>query len=151
MAHEIGSVEVGKLADLCLWRFSHFGSRPEIVIKGGHIALAQMGDPNASIPSPQPVRARPMFASLGAAASSCSVAFVSAASIAAGMPAAYGLAKRCVAVRGCRSVGKKDMVWNDATPDVRVDPETYAVTADGALLACAPAEKLPLAQLYSLF
>lgn len=134
-----------------LWSPARFGARPELVIKGGHIALAQMGDPNASIPSPQPVRARPMFAALGAAAARCSVAFVSQAALDAGAPAAYGLVKRCVAVRGCRAVGKKDMVLNDATPDVRVDPETYRVTADGELLTCEPARVLPLAQLYNLF
>ena len=151
MAHLIGSVEVGKLADLVLWKPALFGSKPELIIKGGHIAWAQMGDPNASIPSPEPVRARPMFAALGAAAPACSIAFVSAAARHAGVQGAYGLRKRVEPVRGCRSVGKKDMKFNDALPVITVDPETYAVTADGIRLTCAPAKKLPLAQLYQLF
>lgn len=151
MSHLVGSIEVGKLADLVLWKPAFFGSKPELVIKGGHIAMAQMGDPNASIPSPEPVRARPMFGALGGALATTCVAFVSRAAHEAGVGASYGLRKRTVAVRGCASVGKKDMKFNDATPDVAVDPESYAVTADGVLLTCEPADVLPLAQLYQLF
>ena len=151
MSHLIGSVEVGKLADLVLWKPAFFGSKPEMVIKGGHIVLAQMGDPNASIPSPEPVIARYMFGAMGDAVGTCSVAFVSQAAATANVKQAYGLHKRVEAVRACRSVGKKDMRFNDATPVMAVDPESYAVTADGVLLTCAPAEQLPLAQLYQLF
>lgn len=151
MSHMVGSVEVGKLADLVLWRPAFFGSKPEMVIKGGHIAWAQMGDPNASIPSPEPVIMRPMFAAFGAAASSVGIAFVSQASIDANIRAEFGLKKRTEAVRGCRGLTKKDMRLNDALPVVTVDPETYTVTADGEVLTCEPATSLPLAQLYQLF
>ena len=151
MSHVIGSVEPGKLADLVLWRPAFFGAKPELVLKGGFIAWSQMGDPNASIPTPQPVLMRPMFASFGRAIGSTSVAFVSAASVAAGTVNAYGLTKRIEPVRGCRTLGKKDMRLNDATPQITVDPETYKVTADGEHLTCPPAQTLALAQRYFLF
>ncbi len=151
MSHEIGSVAVGKWADLVLWRPAFFGVRPEIVIKGGFIAWAQMGDPNASIPTPQPLRMRPMFGALGRAAGSASIAFVSRRAAAEGGLGELGLAKRTSAVQRCRGIGKRDMVHNDALPSISVDPETYEVRADGQLLRCAPASVLALAQLYHLF
>jgi urease subunit alpha len=151
LSHEVGSVEPGKLADLVLWRPAFFGAKPELVLKGGLIAWAQMGDANASIPTPQPVVARPMFGALGRAVGATSVAFVSRASLEDGAVQAYGLAKRLVAVRGCRGLGKKDMRLNDALPRMEVDPETYEVRADGVLLRCEPAARLPLAQRYFLF
>src|SRR4051794_19509405 len=151
MSHLIGSVEVGKLADLVLWRPAFFGAKPELVVKGGFIAWSQMGDPNASIPTPQPVMMRPMFGAFGRAVGSTGVAFVSAASLAAGTVQGYGLTKRVDAVRGCRNIGKRDMRLNDATPRMEVDPETYRVTADGQHLTCPPATVLPLAQRYFLF
>ncbi len=149
MAHEIGSIEIGKLADLVLWKPALFGSRPEMILKGGVIVQAQMGDPNASIPTPQPSFSRPMFGAYGKATGPCSVAFVSAASVET--VAGYGLSKRVLPVRGCRSVGKKDMALNDYLPNIEVDPETYRVTVDGVHLTCEPAQTLPLAQLYNLF
>jgi urease subunit alpha len=151
IAHEVGSVEVGKLADLVLWKPAFFGVRPELVIKGGLIAWAQMGDPNASIPTPQPLVMRPMFAAFGRATGATSLAFVSQASLDAQVAPAYGLTKRLVAVRGCRTVAKRDMKLNDALPVMTVDPETYVVTADGVELRSAPARVLPLAQRYCLF
>jgi len=151
MSHEIGSVEVGKLADLVLWRPEHFGLRPELVIKGGFIAWAQMGDPNASIPTPQPLRARPMFGALGRAVGATSLAFVSRRAIEEGSVLALGLRKRLSSVRRCRALGKKDMRLNDATPAMEVDPETYEVRADGVLLRSDPARVLSLAQRYALF
>jgi len=151
MAHCIGSLEVGKLADLVLWKPAFFGVKPEMVIKGGFIAWSQMGDPNASIPTPQPVIMRPMFGAFGAAAGRSSIAFVSRLCRDQGVAASYGLTKHIEAVQGCRQLGKKDMKWNDATPRITVDPETYEVTADGQPLVCAPAKILPLAQRYSLF
>jgi urease subunit alpha len=151
MGHVIGSVETGKLADLVLWKPALFGAKPELVLKGGVIAWAQMGDPNASIPTPQPVIMRPMFGSFGRATGGCSLAFVSQAALANGVAAGYGLGKRLEAVRGCRGIGKKDMKLNDATPRITVDPETYRVTADGEHLTCAPASRLPLTQRYFLF
>jgi len=151
MSHVIGSVEVGKLADLTLWNPAFFGVKPEMVIKGGIIAWSQMGDPNASIPTPQPVFMRPMFGGYGRAASPISFAFVSEAAVAEGTVAGYGLSKMIEPVQNCRNIGKKDMKRNDATPEIEVDPETYEVTADGQHLTCEPAEKLPLAQRYSLF
>ena len=151
MAHLIGSVEVGKLADLVLWRPALFGAKPEIVIKGGIIASSQMGDPNASIPTPQPVAMRPMFGAFGRASGAIAIAFVSQISKDQGVAAAYGLQKRIEPVRGCRAIGKKDMKFNDATPKITVDPETYRVTADGEHLTCEPAKKLALAQRYFLF
>jgi urease subunit alpha len=151
MAHLIGSVEVGKLADLVLWKPAFFGAKPELVIKGGFIAWAQMGDPNASIPTPQPVYMRPMFAAFGNAMGPTSIAFVSRLCAEHGVASGYGLAKRIEAVKGCRTLGKKDMKWNDTMPKITVDPETYEVRADGELLTCEPAKVLPLAQRYSLF
>jgi urease subunit alpha len=151
MAHEIGSIAVGKWADLVLWRPAFFGVRPEIVIKGGFIAWAQMGDANASIPTPQPLRMQRMFGSYGGAVGSTSIAFVSQRAALEGGLAELGLAKHLEPVRRCRGIGKRDMVQNDALPKITVDPETYEVRADGQLLRCGPASKLPLTQLYSLF
>ena len=147
----VGSVEVGKLADLVLWKPAFFGARPEMVLKGGMIAWAQMGDPNASIPTPQPMYMRPMFGSLGLATGPLCCAFVSAASLNTGAVASYGLTKMPRAVKGCRSIGKRDMKLNDALPVMHVDPETYEVTADGQALVCAPLAALSLAQRYFLF
>jgi urease subunit alpha len=149
IAREVGSIEVGKLADLVLWKPAFFGVKPELVIKGGLIAGAMMGDGNASIPTPQPVIARPMFGGFGGARHACSVHFVSQAGVQSG--ALAGLKRRLVAVGGCRTIGKRDMVLNDALPNIRVDPETYEVRADGQLLTSEPADVLPLAQRYFLF
>lgn len=151
MSHLIGSVETGKLADLVLWKPAFFGAKPEMVIKGGMIAWSQMGDPNASIPTPQPVVMRPMFGSFGRAVGSTGVAFVSTACKEAGVADQYGLTKRIEPVRNCRKIGKKNMRWNDSLPKITVDPETYEVRADGELLRCDPATVLPLAQRYYLF
>jgi len=151
IAHEVGSVEAGKLADLVLWKPAFFGAKPELIIKGGFIAWAQMGDPNASIPTPQPLLMRPMFGAFGRATGATSLAFVSRRAEQAGVAERYGLTKRAVAVRGCRSIGKRDMKLNDALPRITVDPETYVVTADGEALRSAPASVLPLAQRYFLF
>jgi len=151
MSRLIGSIEPGKLADLVLWKPALFGAKPEMVIKGGVIAWSQMGDPNASIPTPQPVFMRPMFGSFGQATGPCSIAFVSQACKSKGIAKSYGLRKRIEAVRGCRRIGKKDLKWNDAMPKITVDPETYEVRADGELLTCQPARVLPLAQRYFLF
>lgn len=151
VSHEIGSVEVGKLADLVLWKPQFFGAKPDIVIKGGFIAWAQMGDPNASIPTPQPVMMRPMFGAFGRASGSTSLAFVSQVSIDKGVVQKYGLTKTLTAVRGCRGLSKKDLKLNDALPKITVDPETYTVIADGNVLRCEPAVTLPLAQRYFLF
>ncbi|HVT87661.1 MAG TPA: urease subunit alpha [Tepidisphaeraceae bacterium] len=149
--HIIGSVEVGKLADLVLWKPAFFGIKPELVIKGGAIAWSQMGDPNASIPTPQPVYMRPMFASHGRATGPVSLALVSGTSLKTGSVQSYGLKKQLTPVRGCRQLTKHDMVLNNATPVIEVDPETYQVKADGVLLTSTPASRLPLAQRYSLF
>ncbi len=149
VGHVVGSVEVGKLADLVLWRPAMFGAKPEMVLKGGFIAWAQMGDANASIPTPQPVRMRPMFGALGAAVGATSLAFISAAS--QERLAGYGLRKGLSVVRDCRSIGKSAMKLNAAIPRITVDAETYTVTADGIELRCQPADKLPLAQRYHLF
>jgi urease subunit alpha len=151
MSHEIGSVETGKLADLVLWRPAFFGVKPEIVIKGGLIAWAQMGDANASIPTPQPLIMRPMFGAMGRATGATSIAFVSQRAAEEGTVAALGLHKRIVAVTRCRGLGKRDMRLNDALPKITVDPETYQVHADGELLRGDPAVRLPLAQRYCLF
>src|SRR5262244_566922 len=148
-AHETGSVEVGKLADLVLWKPGFFGLKPEMVIKGGFIAWAQMGDANASIPTPQPLLMRPMFGARAPGA--ISLALVSQRSIAEGTVAKLGLKKRLSAVRGCRGLGKRHMKLNDALPRLEVDPESYEVRADGVLLRCEPARTLPLTQRYSLF
>ncbi|AFY67172.1 urease subunit alpha [Geitlerinema sp. PCC 7407] len=151
IAHEVGSVEVGKLADLCLWKPAFFGVKPELVIKGGAIAWAQMGDPNASIPTPQPVHMRPMFASFGGSIASTSLTFVSQAALQADLPSRLGLRKQAVAVRNIRQLTKGDMKLNDYQPQIQVDPETYEVHADGQLLTCEPATVLPMAQRYFLF
>src|SRR5712671_4733622 len=151
IAHEVGSIETGKLADLVLWKPAFFGVKPELVLKGGFIAWAQMGDPNASIPTPQPVLMRPMFGAYGRATGATSLAFVSQRSIDTGTVERYGLAKRPVGVRGCRTVSKRDMKLNDALPRIQVDAETYIVTADGEELRARPADVLPLAQRYFLF
>jgi urease subunit alpha len=151
MATEIGSIESGKLADLVLWKPAFFGVKPEMIVKGGFIAWSVMGDANASIPTPQPVLYRPMFGSFGGATAATSVTFLSQAALSAGLPQKIGLRKRAVAVRNCRRIGKKDMVHNDATPKIDVDPETYEVCVDGELITCDPATVLPLAQRYFLF
>jgi urease subunit alpha len=151
IAHEVGSVEVGKLADLVLWKPAFFGVKPELVIKGGFIAWAQMGDPNASIPTPQPQLMRPMFGAYGLATGTTGLAFVSELSLQEGDLDRYGLTKRLAAVRGCRSVGKRDMKLNDSLPSISVNPETYVVTADGEELRAEAADVLPLAQRYFLF
>jgi urease subunit alpha len=151
IGHEVGSIEAGKLADLVVWKPAFFGVKPEMVVKGGFISWAAMGDPNASIPTPQPVTYRPMFGAFGRALGSSCVTFVSKAAEALGVPAKLGLGRRIVSVRGCRGLTKKDMVQNDALPRVDVDPETYEVRADGQLLTCEPARVLPLAQRYFLF
>ncbi len=150
IAHEVGSIEPGKLADLVLWRPAFFGVKPSLILKGGMIAAAAMGDPNASIPTPQPVHYRPMFGSFGKALKT-SVTFVSQAALSNPAVAALGLQKPLVAVKSCRTVTKADMVLNDATPTIEVDPETYVVLADGKHLTCEPAEVLPMAQRYFLF
>ncbi|NMG50165.1 urease subunit alpha [Azoarcus communis] len=150
IAHEVGSIEEGKLADLVLWRPAFFGVKPSLILKGGMIAAAAMGDPNASIPTPQPVHYRPMFGSFGKALKT-SVTFVSQAALANPAIAALGLQKPLVAVKGCRNVKKTDMVHNGAMPVIDVDPETYIVRADGELLTCEPATELPMAQRYFLF
>ncbi len=150
LSGHIGSVETGKMADLVLWKPAFFGIRPELVIKGGVIGWAQMGDANASIPTPQPVYARPMFGARGKAIGPTSLAFVSQVSQDR-VDAEYGLSKAVVAVENCRSIDKSDMRLNDLTPDIDIDPETYMVVVDGERITCAPADKLPLAQLYHLF
>ena len=151
ISHAVGSVEVGKWADLVLWRPAFFGVKPSMIIKGGTIAMALMGDPNASIPTPQPVHYRPMFGGFGAAMAAGSITFVSQAALAAGIGERLGLAKQLVAVKGIRTLSKKDMVLNDYVPKMAVDAETYEVRADGVLLTCEPATSLPMAQRYFLF
>jgi urease subunit alpha len=149
VSHEVGSIEVGKLADIVLWKPAFFGAKTAMIIKGGMIAAAPMGDPNASIPTPQPVHYRPMFGALNPAATA--VHFVSQAGLAAGMGGKLGLHKRLVAVRNTRAISKKDLIHNDHLPDIQVDSQTYEVRADGELLRCEPATTLPLAQRYFLF
>lgn len=151
IGHEVGSVEVGKLADLVLWKPAFFGAKPALIIKGGMIAAAPMGDPNASIPTPQPVHYRAMFGAFGKALVDTSVHFVSQAALAAGVDQALGLERPLVAVRNTRTVRKQDMLLNDAQPSIDVNPQTYEVRADGVLLTCEPAKVLPLAQRYFLF
>ncbi|HTG59501.1 MAG TPA: urease subunit alpha [Terriglobia bacterium] len=151
IAHEIGSVETGKFADLVVWHPAFFGVKPELVIKGGLIAWSAMGDPNASIPTPQPVLYRPMFAAFGEALHSTSLLFVSKAANEASVPAQLGLKKRVAVAHRCRGLSKQDMINNDALPHIEVDPETYEVRADGELLTCEPARVLPMAQRYFLF
>ncbi len=150
IAHVVGSVEPGKMADLVLWKPAFFGVKPSLIIKGGMIAAAAMGDPNASIPTPQPVHYRPMFGAFGKALTT-SVTFVSKAALKNPAVAKLKLSKPLIAVKDTRKVGKKDMKWNDLTPKMDVDPETYAVRADGELLVCEPAKVLPMAQRYFLF
>ncbi|KAI0649303.1 urease [Trametes meyenii] len=151
ISHLVGHVAIGTLADLVLWKPENFGAKPEMVLKSGVIAWAQMGDANASIPTVQPFIGRPMWGSHPGSAALNSVSFVSEVSIASGVIASYGLKKRFEAVRNCRSVTKKDMKWNDATPKMKVDPENYEVHADGVLADIEPAEKLPLARYYNIF
>ena len=151
IAHEVGSVEVGKWADLVLWKPAFFGVKPSLILKGGMIASAAMGDANASIPTPQPVHYRPMFGAAGGALGRTSLSFLSQSAAAAGVAEQYGLAKTTAVVRGTRTVTKADMIHNDWQPDISVDPETYQVVADGVVLTCEPAEVLPMAQRYFLF
>ncbi len=151
ISKHIGSIEEGKRADLCLWNPAFFGVKPEMVLMGGSIVCAQMGDPNASIPTPQPVYTRPMFGAFGRALEHSAVTFVSEAAQANGLRDTLGLAKQTLAVENTRKIGKKDLKLNTATPEVEVDPETYEVRADGELLTCQPAEVLPMAQRYFLF
>ncbi|NKW78176.1 urease subunit alpha [Rhodobacteraceae bacterium R_SAG7] len=151
IAHEIGSIEVGKRADLVLWNPAFFGVKPEMVLMGGTIACAQMGDPNASIPTPQPVYSRPMWGAYGRSVEHSAVTFVSEAAQAAGIGKTLGLAKQTLAVKGTRGIGKSALKLNTATPEIEVHPETYEVRANGELLTCQPAEELPLAQRYFLF
>jgi urease subunit alpha len=151
VSKHIGSVEKGKLADLVLWSPAFFGVKPDCIIKGGSIVAAPMGDPNASIPTPQPVHYRPMFGAFGKALTASSLVFVSKAALRGGLRNRLGVEKQFVAVERTRKIGKRDMVHNFATPEITVDPETYEVTADGELLTCAPADVLPMAQRYFLF
>ncbi|HRW04067.1 MAG TPA: urease subunit alpha [Caldilineaceae bacterium] len=151
VAHEVGSIEPGKLADLVIWQPAFFGVKPELIVKGGLIAWSVMGDANASIPTPQPVIYRPMFGSFGKATAPTSLSFMSQAAIDAGVPDQMGLQKRAVGVVNCRAIGKSAMVHNDAMPRIEVDPETYEVRADGEHLTCEPAAILPMAQRYFLF
>lgn len=151
IAHEVGSVEPGKLADLVLWNPAFFGVKPSLILKGGFIAAAPMGDPNASIPTPQPVHYRPMFGGFGRASAATSLVFLSAAAAEAGAASSLELRKPVGVVRNVRAIGKKDMIHNHALPVVEVDPQTYSVRADGLLLTCEPADRLPFAQRYFLF
>jgi len=151
IAGEVGSLAPGKLADIVLWNPAFFGVKPEMIIKGGMIIAAPMGDPNASIPTPQPVHYRPMFGALDNALAHTAVTFVSKAAAQAGIGERYALRKATVPVSGCRGLSKKDMVHNDALPVIEVDPQTYQVRADGELLVCEPATVLPMAQRYFLF
>ena len=151
VSHEVGSIEVGKWADLVLWRPAFFGVKPTLIIKGGAIAASLMGDANASIPTPQPVHYRPMFASYGGSRHATCLTFISQAAFEAGVPAALGLQKQIAVVKGCRDVQKKDLIHNGYLPEIEVDPQTYQVKADGVLLWCEPADVLPMAQRYFLF
>ena len=151
ISHEVGSIEVGKWADLVVWKPAFFGVKPALILKGGFIAMAAMGDPNASIPTPQPVHYRPMFGSYGGALARGSLTFVSQAGLAAGIGQKYGLQKTLSAVKGIRGVGKRHMIHNDYAPKMEVDAQTYAVRADGLLLTCEPAVSLPMTQRYFLF
>ena len=151
VSHEVGSIEVGKWADLVLWRPAFFGVKPTLILKGGAIASSLMGDPNASIPTPQPVHYRPMFASYGGSRHATCLTFISQAAADAGVPAALGLKKQIAVVKGCRDVQKTDLIHNGYLPEIEVDPQTYQVKADGVLLWCEPADVLPMAQRYFLF
>jgi urease subunit alpha len=151
LAEHIGSVEIGKLADLVIWSPAFFGVKPDMVLRGGMIAAALMGDPNASIPTPQPVHYRPMFGGYGRALGASAVTFLPSVAIEKDLPAQLGLQRMVLPARNIRSVGKAAMVHNNATPNVEVDPETYEVRADGVHLTCEPATVLPLAQRYFLY
>ena len=151
IAHEVGSIEIGKLADLVLWKPAFFGTKPSLIIKGGVIAAAPMGDPNASIPTPQPVHYRPMFGALGQARQATRMTFVSQAGFEAGIAARLGLKSLIGVVKNCRNLSKADMLLNSYQPRIDVDSQTYQVKADGELLLCEPAQDLPLAQKYFLF
>ena len=151
VSHIVGSVEVGKLADLVVWKPAFFGVKPSLIIKGGMIAAAAMGDPNASIPTPQPVHYRPMFGAFGSAMNDTCISFMSKAGIKAGVPQQLGLKRRTEAVKNTRTIGKAHMIHNSGTPHIEVDAQTYEVRADGVLLTCEPATELPMAQRYFLF
>lgn len=151
ISDHVGSLEVGKMADIVLWKPAFFGVKPEIIIKNGFISYARMGDPNASIPTPQPVIYRPMFGAQGGAVAQTAVLFVSQAAQEADIRSRYGLSKQTIAVKNCRHIGKKDLIHNNATPDISVDPERYEVRVDGKIIGCEPAHTLPLAQRYFLF
>ena len=151
IAHEVGSLEVGKWADIVVWKPAFFGVKPFTIIKGGSIAMAAMGDANASIPTPQPVHYRPMFGAYGGSLAKGSLTFVSQAGLAAGIKERYGLAKNLAAVKNIRNVRKKDLIHNGYAPKMEIDAQTYAVRADGQLLTCEPAKLLPMAQRYFLF
>lgn len=151
ISHEVGSVEEGKFADLVLWDPKFFGIKADRVLKGGMITYAQLGDPGASIPTPQPVYGRRMFASMGAANHATNITFMSKTAIQKGVPEKLGLKRRIAKVENCRNISKADMKWNDATPDIDIDPETYEVKVDGEVITCEPSEELPMAQRYFLF
>jgi urease subunit alpha len=151
ISHEVGSIEVGKFADLVLWRPAFFGVKPTLILKGGAIAASLMGDANASIPTPQPVHYRPMFGSYGGMLHATSLTFISQAAFDLGVPQRLGLKKQIAVVKGCRTVQKSDLIHNDYLPNIEVDPQNYQVKADGQLLWCEPAEVLPMAQRYFLF
>jgi urease subunit alpha len=151
IAHEVGSIEVGKWADLVIWKPAFFGVKPALILKGGFIAMAAMGDPNASIPTPQPVHYRPMFGAYGGALAKTSLTFVSQAGLQAGIGERFGLHKTLSAVKGIRGLGKRHMIHNDYLPKMEVNAQTYQVRADGQLLTCEPASSLPMTQRYFLF
>ena len=151
ISHEVGSIEVGKWADLVVWKPAFFGVKPALILKGGFISMAAMGDPNASIPTPQPVHYRPMFGSFGGALARGSLTFVSQAGLNAGIKENFGLAKTLSAVKHIRGVRKQHMVHNSYLPTMEIDAQTYSVRADGQLLTCEPAVSLPMAQRYFLF
>ncbi|MDS4058771.1 MAG: urease subunit alpha, partial [Candidatus Contendobacter sp.] len=151
IGHLVGSLEVGKLADIVLWRPAFFGVKPSLIVKGGFIVAAPMGDPNASIPTPQPVHYRPMFGAFGGALAATCLTFVSKAALTSGALDALGLRRILAAVQNTRAIGKRDLIHNDILPRIEVDPQTYEVRADGVLLTCEPARVLPLAQRYFLF
>lgn len=151
ISHEVGSVEVGKLADLVLWKPAFFGTKPSLIIKGGMIIAAPMGDPNASIPTPQPVHYRHMFGALGRARGKTTMTFLSEAAIQAGVHQQLNLQSLIGGVKGCRNINKSSMIHNDYMPEITVDSQTYQVHADGELLICEPASELPMAQKYFLF
>ena len=150
-AADVGSLEVGKLADIVIFKPALFGVKPELVLKGGMIAMANMGDPNASIPTPQPMYYRPQFASFGKALAKTSITFVSQSAVDKNVAAELGLEKIIRPVMDTRKISKHDMVLNDYLPEIKIDPETYTVTADGDILTCEPADSLPMAQRYFLF